>query len=103
MVCAAAPGGGVDRGQGVPLQAVLGLLPVCRAALPGEHQRGGSPGARGKICAGALAEGVGRVFRMVARTSRPSNAASRRILSEIIRYWSSVEPKASPHLTTVSG
>jgi hypothetical protein len=44
----------VDGGQGLPLQTVLGLLPVPDSALLGEHPRGGSLVAGGKICAHAF-------------------------------------------------
>ena len=43
------PAVGMDGGQGVPLQAVLGLLPVPPAVLPAQPGRGGGLCARGKI------------------------------------------------------
>ncbi|MEI9959635.1 MAG: glycosyltransferase family 9 protein [Limisphaerales bacterium] len=49
MVCAAASGSGVDRRQGMSLQALLRLLPISRTTLFVEYQRGRSLGACEKI------------------------------------------------------
>ena len=47
------PAAEVVDGPGLPLQAVLGLLPFCRAVLPARGFRGGGLAARGAVCGAA--------------------------------------------------
>jgi len=55
MVCAHASGGRTIRRQGLPLQALFGLLPLRKTFMSGKRDGGHGLAAIGKICEPAFA------------------------------------------------